>query len=387
MRENRTYRSKGGWGTGPSWHRAPDYQWPIRSTCRDARPAGGGAFVDPLGPLGRRRPPPHLGGSGHGGGGGPGGRVDASRDLYSVRVLGRGISNACARLETLGAGIGDSLFGMRVYPLEPLVQEIPVRAVHRLEPRRAGLAPHPHVADRQRRILRQARQGQEAVADLREVGGALEGQLEALGQLLGELDRRRRQAGDVVAFLDRHRDAEQRARNMTFRVSGQAKPRLFPFDIVPRVVAGEDWSGLRAGLIPRSRALNPFLADVYDERQIVADGVIPSNEDRGYVLRRIIRRAIRFAYLLGVERPVLPSLVERTIGLMGDAYPEIVDGRDLVLPIITREEESFRRTLVAGSQILDEGRVVGTGRHHELMAGNDTYREIVLSQLTEAEAA
>ncbi|HEX6257328.1 MAG TPA: carboxylate--amine ligase/circularly permuted type 2 ATP-grasp protein [Euzebyales bacterium] len=75
---------------------------------------------------------------------------------------------------------------------------------------------------------------------------------------------------------ERERDAEQRARNMTFRVSGQAKPRLFPFDIVPRVVAGEDWDGLRAGLIQRSRALNAFLADVYDERQIVADGVIPS---------------------------------------------------------------------------------------------------------------
>jgi alanyl-tRNA synthetase len=86
---------------------------------------------------------------------------------------------------------------------------------------------------------------------------------------------------------------------------------------------------------------------------LVADGVIPSNEDRGYVLRRIIRRAIRFAYLLGVERPVLPAMVERTIDLMGDAYPEIVEGRGLVLPIITREEESFRRTLASGSQILD----------------------------------
>jgi alanyl-tRNA synthetase len=86
---------------------------------------------------------------------------------------------------------------------------------------------------------------------------------------------------------------------------------------------------------------------------LVTDGVIPSNEDRGYVLRRIIRRAIRFAYLLGVERPVLPAMVERTIGLMGDAYREIAGGRDLVLPIITREEESFRRTLASGSQILD----------------------------------
>ena len=86
---------------------------------------------------------------------------------------------------------------------------------------------------------------------------------------------------------------------------------------------------------------------------LVADGVIPSNEDRGYVLRRIIRRAIRFAYLLGVERPVLPAMVERTIDLMGEAYPVVVEGRDLVLPIIAREEESFRRTLVTGSQILD----------------------------------
>jgi alanyl-tRNA synthetase len=86
---------------------------------------------------------------------------------------------------------------------------------------------------------------------------------------------------------------------------------------------------------------------------LVADGVIPSNEDRGYVLRRVIRRAIRFAYLLGVERPVLPAMVEHTIDLMGDAYPGIVEGRDLIVPTITREEESFRRTLATGSQILD----------------------------------
>ncbi|MFP3901260.1 MAG: alanine--tRNA ligase [Acidimicrobiia bacterium] len=86
---------------------------------------------------------------------------------------------------------------------------------------------------------------------------------------------------------------------------------------------------------------------------LVSDGVIPSNEDRGYVLRRIIRRAIRFAYLIGVERPVLPAMVERTIDVMGDAYPGVVESRDLVLTIIGREEDSFRRTLSTGSQILD----------------------------------
>lgn len=72
------------------------------------------------------------------------------------------------------------------------------------------------------------------------------------------------------------RDDEQRARNMTFRVSGQARSRLFPFDIVPRTVRGEDWATLEPGLVQRARALNAFLGDVYDERQIVADGVIPA---------------------------------------------------------------------------------------------------------------
>ncbi len=75
---------------------------------------------------------------------------------------------------------------------------------------------------------------------------------------------------------EKARDEEQRARNMNFRVSGQAKPRLFPHDIVPRIVKGDDWRALSAGLIQRAKALNAFLRDVYDEREIVSDGVVPS---------------------------------------------------------------------------------------------------------------
>ena len=86
---------------------------------------------------------------------------------------------------------------------------------------------------------------------------------------------------------------------------------------------------------------------------LVADGVLPSNEERGYVLRRIIRRAVRFAYLMGVERLVLPTMVERCIEIMGDAYPVLVTNRDLVLGTISREEERFRHTLATGSQLLD----------------------------------
>ncbi len=94
---------------------------------------------------------------------------------------------------------------------------------------------------------------------------------------------------------------------------------------------------------------------------LVSDGVFPSNEDRGYVLRRIIRRAVRHAFLLGVDKPVTPRLVEATVEVMGDAYPELVDNRDFVLGVVAREEERFRSTLRAGSSILDDELVRASG--------------------------
>ena len=98
---------------------------------------------------------------------------------------------------------------------------------------------------------------------------------------------------------------------------------------------------------------------------LVADGVVPSNEDRGYVLRRIIRRAVRFAYMLDVEQLVMPPMVERCIEIMGGAYPELVEQRSLVLDVIGREEERFRQTLARGSALLDtelDGRARGRAR-------------------------
>ena len=86
---------------------------------------------------------------------------------------------------------------------------------------------------------------------------------------------------------------------------------------------------------------------------LISDGVIPSNEDRGYVLRRVMRRAIRFAYLLDVQTLVLPPMVEKCIEVMDEAYPELSSNRDLILGVAEREEASFRRTLANGSQLLD----------------------------------
>ncbi len=87
---------------------------------------------------------------------------------------------------------------------------------------------------------------------------------------------------------------------------------------------------------------------------LVNDGVFPSNENRGYVLRRIIRRAVRHAYLLGTEKLVMPSLVETAIDVMSKAYPDVVKNRDFILGVLTREEERFRQTLKTGLSILED---------------------------------
>ncbi len=86
---------------------------------------------------------------------------------------------------------------------------------------------------------------------------------------------------------------------------------------------------------------------------LVNDGVFPSNENRGYVLRRIIRRAVRHAYLLGTEKLVMPQLVSTAIDVMGAAYPDLTKNRDFIVDVLTREEERFRQTLKTGTQILD----------------------------------
>ena len=87
---------------------------------------------------------------------------------------------------------------------------------------------------------------------------------------------------------------------------------------------------------------------------LVSDGVFPSNEGRGYVLRRIIRRAVRYAYLLGTEKLVMPSLVETAVDLMGNAYPDVSKNRDFIVGVLTREEERFRQTLKNGLSILED---------------------------------
>ncbi len=91
---------------------------------------------------------------------------------------------------------------------------------------------------------------------------------------------------------------------------------------------------------------------------LVADGVLPSNEGRGYVLRRIIRRALLAARRAGSERPMLASLVDATIVKDAVAYPVLVHDRDLIVEVLEREEAGFARTLKTGLALLDEARDV-----------------------------
>jgi alanyl-tRNA synthetase len=87
---------------------------------------------------------------------------------------------------------------------------------------------------------------------------------------------------------------------------------------------------------------------------LIADGVLPSNEGRGYVLRRIMRRAMRHAHLLGQEEPMLYRLLPVLVREMGQAYPELVRGQALIGETLKIEELRFRKTLARGLSLLDE---------------------------------
>lgn len=87
---------------------------------------------------------------------------------------------------------------------------------------------------------------------------------------------------------------------------------------------------------------------------LIADGVLPSNEGRGYVLRRIMRRAMRHAYMLGVKEPMIYKLLPSLQREMGDAYPELYRAQNLISDTIKTEETRFLRTLDKGLRLLDE---------------------------------
>jgi alanyl-tRNA synthetase len=130
----------------------------------------------------------------------------------------------------------------------------------------------------------------------------------------------------------------------------------FDTDVMaPLMDEAQSVTGRRLGADPETDVALRVLADhARTMTFLVNDGVVPSNEDRGYVLRRLIRRAVRFAYLLGAHDLVLPRLTATCMGTMGEAYPELTTNADWIGTMIEREEGGFRTTLSRGVTLLED---------------------------------
>ncbi|HEX5712062.1 MAG TPA: alanine--tRNA ligase [Solirubrobacterales bacterium] len=145
----------------------------------------------------------------------------------------------------------------------------------------------------------------------------------------------------------------------------QDVPSVFETDHVrPLLDLAEELSGRRydeGGAV--TRAMRIVADHSRGAAFLIADGVVPSNEDRGYILRRIMRRAIQQGRTLGLEAPWIGRFAERTVELMGDVYPELTVERDTIARWVNDEEESFGRTLERGSELLD--RLIATAKESE----------------------
>ena len=123
----------------------------------------------------------------------------------------------------------------------------------------------------------------------------------------------------------------------------------------PLIELGEELSGVKFGAQEGTDVALRVLADHARAMTfLVADGVNPGNEGRGYVLRRIIRRAARYSRTLGIQPAFLSAFAQRVVDVMGSAYPELIQRKDSILRVATSEEERFNRTLDQGLCLVDE---------------------------------
>ena len=135
----------------------------------------------------------------------------------------------------------------------------------------------------------------------------------------------------------------------------QDVPSVYETDLIrPLIDLAEEISGRsysEGGAV--TRAMRIVADHSRGSAFLIADGVVPSNEDRGYILRRIMRRAIQQGRTLGLEAPWLGRFAERAIEIMGEAYPELVAERKTIARWVGDEEESFGRTLERGTELLE----------------------------------
>ncbi|GAB2470312.1 alanine--tRNA ligase [Xylanimonas ulmi] len=135
----------------------------------------------------------------------------------------------------------------------------------------------------------------------------------------------------------------------------QGKENMYEIDeVFPVISTVEELTGRRYGANPEDDVRMRVVADhVRSALMVIGDGVRPSNEGRGYVLRRLIRRAVRAVRLLGYDAEALPALLPVSMDAMKASYPELETGFARISDVAYGEEEAFRRTLAAGTTILD----------------------------------
>ncbi|WP_175955623.1 alanine--tRNA ligase [Schaalia sp. Marseille-Q2122] len=158
--------------------------------------------------------------------------------------------------------------------------------------------------------------------------------------LLGELDKK---AIDTGAGLER------------LACVLQDKPNMYEIDqVYPVIAAVEEMTGRKYQDDPESDIRMRVVADhIRSSMMLISDGVRPGNDGRGYVLRRLVRRAIRSMRLLGMDAAALPTLFPVSRDAMAPTYPELIDNWDTIADVAYAEEDAFRRTLASGTTILD----------------------------------
>ena len=129
----------------------------------------------------------------------------------------------------------------------------------------------------------------------------------------------------------------------------------FETDTLRAILAvGERHTGAQYGDNERADVSLRILADHARALTfLISDGVVPSNQGRGYILRRLLRRAVRHAHMLGAKRPIVADLIDATVVEMGEAYPVIRERQDFITDLASREEHAFSKTIASGEQLLD----------------------------------
>jgi alanyl-tRNA synthetase len=143
----------------------------------------------------------------------------------------------------------------------------------------------------------------------------------------------------------------------------------------PVIAAAAARAGVRYGSDPEQDFSLRVIAD--HARALcflVADGVLPANDRRGYVLRRLLRRAIRHGRKLGIDEPFLHEVTPAVVEGLADAYPELVAAREAILEVGRREEQRFAETLTAGLTVLDEALARASGQDRPVVPGAELFR-------------